>query len=168
MILPVYLNLQKCKLCSVAEDIQNLQIEPGGGKLRGWGCTDDCVIVGLNPSHKRSENDKIWCNRRYKYFIDMICTHAKKRKIFYTNLVKCSIDGNKPTNEMFDNCIGHFFHDEIKQINSRFIISLGSEVHKILKKRGYDSYKIWHPSYVKRFKKYKEYEDQIVTMFKNV
>ena len=126
---------------------------------------DYTAITNSNEFYEKYKLD--WLNCKLgKYLISELGIETIMTKVFFTNLCKCSSPNNSNLNstEIYNCC--NFLYEQIQLVNPKKIFLLGNETtNHILNKNikffektiksinniDYEFYKLYHPSYVKRF-----------------
>jgi len=151
----IYQSMQKCDECVIAGmDANRLNKALGHGKLEGYG-RGKCMFVAMNPSYRRFPNLVTPCDAGIsQWFINKIVKlglHCDD--IFFTNLVKCSTEGNRELCVEEIKCCSRWLYKEINAIKPRLLVCLGRIVYDTLLEFEYLKVpiaKLWHPSYVGR------------------
>jgi uracil-DNA glycosylase family 4 len=118
------------------------------------------MLVGIRPSHVMSDK-----TRTNDILLPIVNKYFDKN-YYFTNLVKYPGNSNcLPDQTDVDNCITDLI-EEILIIKPKKIIALGNWVHETLSKNSIVSTKVFHPAFIARTGKNKEYEQQIEKIIK--
>lgn len=147
---------KKCKLHLLEYNIFNESL--GYGKLLGSGGTD-IIIVAQNPStHRVSyQTQAMGVDYELKWSGDffrknLIDLGINTLRIYWTNVVKCSTEGNiSPSDEIINVC-GEWLLKEIELVKPRKIVAMGQVSYNYLMSQNLKIpvTKIWHYAYVNR------------------
>lgn len=151
--------IQACARCPLASEACNIT----HGKMLGFGYAGQYMIVGMNPSTRRSERDGyamapprpldntseglLW---RVLAEIKWPVSHT-----YWTNLVKCSTEGNGEI-EMANawTCINEYFEREFMTVNPDHIVCLGKWVYDVVSNAGFRPkgrvHRVFHHAYIAR------------------
>ena len=120
--------LDKCNSCPFEDyEVNWYDKETGTGKLCAHIYPEsDCsvMIVGQNPSHRRSKGVYAMCGRQGDVFREIFT----KKHLVFTNLIQISTPDNKVdhlSNDQIKHCIEHLLY-EIKEIKPKLIIVCSS------------------------------------------
>ena len=151
--------IQLCNECNLHKLSENqYDFDLGRGKLTIYG-NGEILFLGQNPSVVRFPNCNTPCDAGVsKSFVDSVEKLGLDRGSFsFTNVVKCSTLNNlAPSLEEQQICC-QWLKLEIELIQPRVIVALGRVAESVVDNLNLKvkRFNIWHPSYVRRFPKYK-------------
>lgn len=155
--------LRQCNNCSKMIQSRKEIMGKDNYPLVGFGKHNAIYfLIGIAPGRVKKkykkENEE---DQAFKYGSGIILKETLQQlnildKVYITNLCKC----NTPADNIFLNsdmkyCIDNFLLKEIKIINPKKIILLGTQANKyfnmfVKRKVNIDTKYIWHPSYISR------------------
>lgn len=129
------------------------------GKLKGQGSMGHMMFVGTNPSIKSKMKD-LWEDPYGKYFGSQLDEAGiDKRRIWVTNIVKCSTPNNEPPEiESINACRFHLVL-EIYEVDPNVIVAMGklamewfgAKLFEFTEWRGFKVIGVHHPSFIERY-----------------
>jgi len=167
-LIDLYTNLQACNKCCLGElKINNQDCDNEfSGKLPGYGSEKSKIMfVAQQPSFFR-KGFKVFgspsSNNRTDFYFDigLQCMGLKRKRVFVTNLVKCSSLKNEPTcdNTIFK-CTRNWLYKEVNILQPDVIVAVGNVASEFVGAYrricrpsfyGWKTISIYHPSYVVR------------------
>ncbi len=156
----------KCSRCRLREKCNGVVMGEGSLASR-------IMLIGEGPGANEDRQGRPFVGRAGKLMNKIFeAVNLKREDIYITNIVKCRPPGNRvPTKEEFESCVS-ILMAEIKLIEPKVIVPLGSTALKFLidpnasitKMRGqwiqrgdYFFLPTFHPAYLLRNKKMKKY-----------
>jgi uracil-DNA glycosylase family 4 len=170
-----------CVECDLHKESINKEL----GKVLGIGSETKIMLVGINPSIKRTIEDK------YNMRPDLTFSNTPRgmlskvlhevelpyESMYVTNLLKCSTaDNSEPTEEQIKKCFNNIFLQEFIALEiPEHVICLGNLVYEFLnenlaKFKRTQVYKVYHHSYIanRAPDKYEEWKNQFLRIKGNI
>lgn len=122
-------NIKKCRTCSLRNfEINETNLVGGGNCIN-----PEYFFIGIAPSQLREKGKVLRVNdegsgRKFRNILEEI---GMDKKSYFTNVIKCSIEGNKdPNKEQLKSCLKYLLY-EIDLFQPKFIITLGRIVSNL-------------------------------------
>lgn len=165
----------KCVECDLNKEPINREL----GKVLGIGPKSHIMLVGINPSVKRTVEDKynmrpdITFSNTPRGLLSKVLNEVELpyESLYVTNLLKCSTpDNSEPSEEQIKKCFNNIFLQEFIALEMpEHIICLGNLVYEFLnenlsKFKQTKVYKVYHHSYIanRAPNKYDEWKNQFL------
>ncbi len=119
------------------------------------------MFIGQAPGKKENETGKPFVGRAGK-FLDWLLKKSsiKRNKCYITSIVKCFPPRNRiPKKQEAETCVKNYLKKQIKIINPKIIVLLGSIAKKYTPRESLENRKViftYHPSAGMRFPKIKK------------
>lgn len=168
----VFKKMHSCNKCHIwAMEVNQRDVSKGYGKLEAWGNRkgkNKVMFIAQNPSVHRFKDLKTPADAGIsKELVDtLIALGMSADDIYFTNLVKCSTQSNRPPYlEEIDNCSALLLK-EIELMQPRLIVAVGRIAYDALMPMDLKIpvAHITHPSGVKRSGKYEDYAMQLLAI----
>ena len=148
--------IDSCELCGLRNSVD---VNRKFGPTYGYG-GNSVIICGIAPSYKRGGSkyplSKEQENATAKVLFRVLDEVSWPiEKTYFTNLLKCSIPGNRePNSDEVDTCFKTWFMQELFMVNPFAIVGLGKYTNKYLADAGikdtWSVFSIEHFSYINR------------------
>lgn len=155
--------IRNCNMCPLSELRMNHEdISMGYGALLPFyqgHYKDKIMLVGLNPSYRRFPDifqafgGLVPHEGSGAKFMKLLKELNLLDRIYITNLIKCSCSDNKPTQQMFKDCLA-IFRQEVRMVRPTKIIALGRQTYDFLQQTKLQKiYYLNHPVYWSEYQK---------------
>lgn len=109
-----------CKKCDLWKNRRNIVFGEGPENA-------EIMIIGLGPGYYEDLYGKPFVGAAGKFLNKLLeLANLKREEVYITNVIKCYLPDNKPTENQIEICTSNYLDEQISLLNPKVIIALGN------------------------------------------